>query len=236
MPNKVITNCSLDPDIFVVGRERQSQAAPSDRLQGPSANDKAEAILEHAHSEARRIGGEAISGSKSVRSEAYKKGYQDGSKSAKAQTGEALNKILELASQSRIDSEQMLRSNEEQTVDLALAIARKIVGRELAKDRGFVVKAVEEAIAGAESRSLVSIKVSPGDLETLTKHWQEAYSGKDGTDKVQIIADPKIERGGCVIETKSGTIDARIGTKFSEVAKTLKTVRTHANEVDAADL
>jgi flagellar assembly protein FliH len=43
----------------------------------------------------------------------------------------------------------------------------------------------------------------------------------DGARQLEIIEDRRVGRGGCVIETSAGTIDARIDTQFEQIADKL---------------
>lgn len=218
--SRIIKKSILGPDVIVLG---QQQWTPHDDAEAASGTSP---TLAQAHFEAQRLINTAVAESEAMKKAAYEQGYRDGLVAVRAEMGGALATLRELALGARLDSEQMLRANEEQLIDLALAVARKVVGQELGTDRSFVVNAVKEAVACVEAGNIVRIRISPNDFEILTSYWREAYGDKEGLSGTEIIADPKVQPGGCVIDTRTGVIDAQIATKFTEIADTLQAVRT----------
>ncbi len=111
------------------------------------------------------------------------------------------------------------REVERDVVRLALEVARNIVHREVQVDPEIVQTLVRVALSHVAERSPVTVRVHPLDYAFLTeKHpgWvEEAAEGR----QVAIVADKTIERGGCVVQTDCGDIDARIEEEFREVER-----------------
>ena len=64
------------------------------------------------------------------------------------------------------------------------------------------------------------MRVNPGDLERMREHRDELLN--DGEIKnFRIIEDQRVDRGGVVVETDGGTIDARISTQVNEAKRVL---------------
>jgi flagellar biosynthesis/type III secretory pathway protein FliH len=64
----------------------------------------------------------------------------------------------------------------------------------------------------------VTIRVNPRDFQIIERH-HATRSSSPLSEAVKLVEDPLIGRGGCVIETESGTIDARIEEQLREIEK-----------------
>jgi flagellar assembly protein FliH len=97
-------------------------------------------------------------------------------------------------------------------VGLALAIAETIVGRELdtAVDPG--ADAIARALAIAPDRGAMVARLHPADAEAITRV-DVLGPGRD----LAVVADPAVERGGCLLEVGPARIDAQIGTALDRV-------------------
>lgn len=105
---------------------------------------------------------------------------------------------------------EIYRKAEHETVDLALAIARKIICREITTDKKIVLNVIKEALTQAAGRETIRIKINPADLEVIKAHDIELSRYFQVDDAIRFEPDHSISSGGCVIETDLGEIDARI--------------------------
>jgi flagellar assembly protein FliH len=125
--------------------------------------------------------------------------------------------VEEMARQRRHD----IRRMETETVRLALAIAKKIIGT--AADQGetiaHVVKAAMQKVA--DPRQLL-LRLNPADIEAVDAFKQELLMDGDVGAVMRLEADDTIERGGCVIETGRGDIDARIEQQIKVIEALLE--------------
>lgn len=103
----------------------------------------------------------------------------------------------------------------------AVAVAGRIVKKEIALDDDVVVRQVHEAIrrvAGVES---VRIRINPADEASLRQHKETLIAGSESVREIVLEADEKVGRGGCILETSSGTVDARIATQLEQIEAAL---------------
>lgn len=108
---------------------------------------------------------------------------------------------------------------EQDAVKLAVAVARKIVHREILADPEITQTMVRVALSRAAARSPIAIRLNPVDHRYLLDHKSEWLGIADGGMQVDLVADKSIGRGGCLIETECGNIDARIEEEFREVER-----------------
>lgn len=113
-------------------------------------------------------------------------------------------------------------SLEHDAYTFALAVAERIVKREIQLDDEIVVRQVREAlrrIVGVES---IKVRVHPDDEALIRSHRAALLALTDTTRDVVIEADHTIERGGCILESASGNVDARIATQLRQVEHALR--------------
>ena len=95
------------------------------------------------------------------------------------------------------------------------------MAREIEVDEGAVLARSREAIRKIIGVDKIKIHVSPSDEEYIREHRNELSSYADSVKEIVIEADSKVERGGCVIESELGNIDARVSTQFELIEEAL---------------
>ena len=117
---------------------------------------------------------------------------------------------------------RMLQSLEKHVINLAADIAMKIVaGTPI--DKAMVETVVKDALAKAEKDTDVVVLLNEADLDLLSQADSELLHRKHGSSEVVFKASPEVSRGGCLLETRYGTVDARIETKANVLKKAVTT-------------
>ena len=121
--------------------------------------------------------------------------------------------------QSTVESRaQFLHQSQGELGRLALAIAAKIIGHELATTPGTIADIVTNVIETACVREACVIRVNPEDHEMLRAHWPRVRGRPDARQSTwDLVADRRIGRGGCLIEANGGSIDAQLETQLRQV-------------------
>jgi len=163
------------------------------------AIEKAAAIVAAAREEADRIRENA---------------REEGRKEARAEANALLVKA-------RIEREKIIASAEPQLVALGRRIAEKIIGRELEVEEAVIVDVVRQAIATVRQQKEIIVRANPEDLEALEAGRQELISVLARAKDVTLRGDPTISRGGCVVESELGTIDAQLETQLDVIQRLL---------------
>jgi flagellar assembly protein FliH len=152
---------------------------------------------------------------------AFAKGFASGERAgaeAARQRGDALVRQLTVSLESlaavRAD---MIRRTERQMVELALTIARRIVHREVAIDADLLMAMARVALDRLGESTRVTIRLHPDELSAMAA----ARDRHAGATHVQVIADPRMARGGCQVDTDLGSIDAGVDAQIQEVARAL---------------
>ena len=115
---------------------------------------------------------------------------------------------------------QVLQQAESLLMPLALEAARRIVA-EMPITPELVERVVREALQQAEDTAEVTIRVHPDDLALLRQYGSELLQGLPGSGPLKFVASSEVSRGGCLIQTRFGLVDARRETKLEQLQQTL---------------
>jgi flagellar assembly protein FliH len=110
---------------------------------------------------------------------------------------------------------EVIRTAEAQLVDLALAIARKVLAQEIEGGRYKIEPLVQEALRLATTRRDVVVRLNPQDLA----RYQQA-SGAPGN--VKLVSDPAVRRAECLVETAEGVISSQTADRLEAAAAAIK--------------
>jgi len=156
-----------------------------------------------------------------VEQEAYDRGVKDGQVKAEQEAMDRIDEQCRLLSsaveQLDRDREELLRSMEVESAKLAMAIASKLVFRECKTSKDVVCRIAKEATKQVMLKSVVSIRVNPQDEEQIRDSYV-ANLGNEGKH-IKVTGDPEITRGGCIVETDLGSIDATIVSQWRQIAE-----------------
>jgi flagellar assembly protein FliH len=76
---------------------------------------------------------------------------------------------------------------------------------------------VIQSLRKLKSRGDVVIRVNLADLELTTQHTQDFLKSVENVKSITVLEDSTVDKGGCVIETDFGEIDARISSQLQEI-------------------
>ena len=139
---------------------------------------------------------------------------------------ERLQAVVEEAQRRR---DRALALAEEDVVKLALAVAERLVRREVAAGpevTASIVRSVLQEMPAASAGRVV-VRLHPDEHRLLARAWGARRPGDLGPVQIEWVADPGVEPGGCFIETEMGTIDAGLETRLTEVASGLLDAMRH---------
>lgn len=189
------------------------------------ARRQAESLLQDAERKAREMVSDAENRVGQVTEEARSQGYQIGFSEGEAAGldlyRQMIDRALETIRQIEAERQNYLRQSEQQLLELSCAIARRIVGQELKVDSAWTATTVKTALAELVDRSRVEVYANPEDIPELLQAKDELLSRYAEKIELQFVADSTVERGGCVLRTPQGAVDARIETQLSEVKRAL---------------
>ncbi len=199
-------------------------------LMAQEAQAEAERILSEANMEAARIIEAAEQSHQEIveaaTQDGFNVGYQEGREEAIKENAQLLMETTNALNKLHAAFPVAVKQNEDKLIKLALEISREIIKDELAMKPEIVLKNVERAIGKVSDLEKVLIKVNPLDLDMILPKQEYFKKLLPDVQDFVITGHYSIERGGCTIETNSGTIDAQVNTQLAVVEEVFQQIRS----------
>lgn len=125
----------------------------------------------------------------------------------------------ELVQHAVITEADLRRASQAELLALAVGIAEQIIASELTIDPLIVTRTVEMALTHTQSAPITQIMVHPDDLP-IVQRWAGTVLAETAPH-LELVGDSSVGRGGCVIGTKTGFVDARVETRLAEIRQAL---------------
>jgi flagellar assembly protein FliH len=155
--------------------------------------------------------------------DAYQRGLQEGDAGARqqaaAQVQSALEQIARTLSELASLKPRLRHEAEEDVVKLAMAICRRILHREIATDPEALRGLVRAALDKLDGREICRVRANPQDAPALEKHFQDMFEKMGLPRKIEVLADPALDRGAAIFETAHGALDASVDTQLKEIER-----------------
>ncbi|MTV47795.1 hypothetical protein GJ688_02200 [Heliobacillus mobilis] len=192
------------------------------------AKEQANSILAEAHRQAEEItflaGQEAETLRRSKSEQGYQEGYRKAIEQAQSQAEAIINDAhheVETARQAKLT---YINSKEPEIVELSIQIAEKILQYEIANKPDVVLNIAMNAINKVRDMSAVVLKVHPQDYPLVQTAKPELMRLIKGLRTLTVEMDETVDRGGCIIDTSHGYVDARIEAQLEEVSRVIREV------------
>jgi flagellar assembly protein FliH len=179
----------------------------------PSASD----VLAAAHAEAAEI-----------RERAFAEGYAAGLEEAREHTAPAAEALAAAAREVASLRDSAAQAVEAAAVDLALQIAEQALGAALAVEPERVLDVVRGALRRLLERERLLVLVNPEDLDMVRAGMGALVAELGGIEHVEVQAERRVLRGGAVVRTAEGDVDANLSTKLERAREVLERELGHA--------
>ena len=133
----------------------------------------------------------------------------------------ALPALREAAAALSIERDRWLAHWQTAAVRLSVAIAEKIVRQELASRPNLAAEMVRNALQLAAGNPQIKLRLHPDDIQLFGRQCEEILGSLSAGGNGTLFEDPKVSRGGCVVETQHGVIDAQLETQLARIAAEL---------------
>lgn len=122
---------------------------------------------------------------------------------------------------------------EENVVDLVVNLTEALLGRELRAASDAPVEALRRGLALAPPESPAVASLHPDDIVALLPvgfaggiaTWEDPATGRT----VQLVGDPSVEPGGCIVDAGDARVDARLGPALERIRAALSGLDTDAD-------
>ncbi|MGM0416978.1 MAG: FliH/SctL family protein [Thermodesulfobacteriota bacterium] len=209
-----------EPGLFVANPQVQPGDAATPPNGGAGKNPSSESP--EAHSVPPLEPAEPEIDVEALEKKAYQKGVAAGKKEVEEKLAKATKALNEAAKKLSTQSESIMQRSAEDMLQLVMAIAERILHFEISERKEVVVRIVQQTINAAVQAEEFHIRVNPEDIEVLNEQKPLFIASLSGLSNIEFIADASITRGGCILESPSGRVDATLETQLDEIFTHLK--------------
>jgi flagellar assembly protein FliH len=144
----------------------------------------------------------------------FEAGLAQGRSEGAAEFARAVEMLQAYGTMLQAEKNELAAKAEQSALELAFTLARKIVGDELQARPAAVGEIVKMAIRQVLDCDQIRLRVNADDLEHLRSIQSDLEGMLSKNTPLEIRADQSVERGGCLIETERGNLDARISSQL----------------------
>ncbi len=201
-------------------QELKSKTDEGEKLKQEAADEAARTEAE-ARSRADQVLKEAEEQVEGIKKDAYAEGFESGREAGyeegKGEVERLVTHLHGIISSAIEKRNEIIDESETQVINLVLLIAQKVIKVISENQKNVVINNAIQALRKLKSRGDVVIRVNLEDVDLTTDHVKDFMRMVENVRSITIMEDTRVDRGGCIIETDFGEIDARIKAQFNEI-------------------
>jgi len=151
--------------------------------------------------------------------EAYHRGFSEGKGVGRQQAATELQPVLDRLTRSLAELSSLRarirKEAESDLVKLSIAVARRVLHRELTLDPESISGIIRVALEKLESRELSQVRVHPDQEPAVRTALERLNEGR----YIELKSDPSLQSGDLLFETNHGTVDASIEMQLREIER-----------------
>ena len=132
-------------------------------------------------------------------------GYRDGMEEGKLEHAEKMMETI-------LSSVEFIEGIEDTLVSVVNQAIRKIIGDMDDKER--IVRIVRTALNTVRGQQKVTVRVAPADEAAVSEALAAMTAGSSGSAFLTIVADARLPRDSCILESELGVVDASLETQL----------------------
>ncbi|MGE4282498.1 MAG: FliH/SctL family protein [Clostridia bacterium] len=186
-----------------------------------NAHTEAEQIIMSAQKAAKKFLEDARLQAEEMRTmvldEAREQGYKEGHDEINIKAENLLKEAADIKKSAEDEYATQMASVEKDMVNIILTIVRKVIGNALEINPEAISSLVRQTLVQCKECETVILKISPEDYDAVLERKdiilrQSGYSGE-----LVIKSDISLQRGGCIAETSTGSIDASVSVQLNAI-------------------
>jgi len=197
---------------------RESMPLPQDLIKERAERRRGDRRRGYRRIEDRSLVSRAQEEANAIKESASREGFEYGveiSRDEVKRLNEAINELLTA-------KERVMQSAIPDIAVLAVKAAEKIIKKELEINEKLILSVVSEVIQSmSKDETEITIKANPNDVEIVRENVPEIYPHSENT-KINVQPDEEVDWGSCIVETRSGIVDARFSTQLQILQKALE--------------
>ena len=150
-----------------------------------------------------------------ARERAFQEGQKAGRETAAAEVQPVIERLVRACSDVATLRARIRRETESDIVTLTVAIARRVLRRELSVDPEAIHGIVKAALEKVQTKEICLVRVHPDHVAQVRSFLEKSGLGAG----LEISPDPALQLGGLILETKRGNLDASVETQLKEIER-----------------
>ncbi len=204
------------------------------------AQAQADEIIANAKSEAEKIIQDARLEEQKIKDDAkqdgFKQGHDDGYSAGESEIERLVERLRKMVEALMLRREEILKETEQQIVELVILMTRKVVKIISETQKTAIMSNILAALKKVKSRGNVILHVNLEDLKLASANADEFIKRVENIQGITVVEDSTVEKGGCVVETDFGAIDARISSQLSELEEKIMEISPIKSVKKGADI
>ena len=183
------------------------------------AEEEKREILMAAREQAAEIITAAEAETDKIKKEVEERAREEGLKAAGKEIDSRISNLEELLTRLASTQEYCRKNYEEEMVKLALSCAGRLINREISLDESVITDSIREVFNESSVQGSVTLLLNSDDLQLINEQRSQLLSEFPQIHDLKIEVGEGIERGGCILESAMGRIDASLRSKFEELSR-----------------
>lgn len=194
-----------------------------------NAKSEAEKIIQDAHLEEQKIKDDA-------KQDGFRQGHDEGYSAGESEIGRLVERLRKMVEALMLRREEILKETEQQIVELVILMTRKVVKIISETQKTAIMSNILAALKKVKSRGNVILHVNLEDLKLASANADEFIKRVENIQGITVVEDSTVEKGGCVVETDFGAVDARISSQLSELEEKIMEISPVKSVKKGADI
>jgi len=169
---------------------------------------------EEANQEAQRIAQEASE-------QGFKAGFDQGIMQVEEEFRQKRQDMQELIETVYVEKNKIIQQSEPFLLELSVKIAEKVIKKELKQHDDQLLNIVRRALRRLEESEDVVMQVSLEDYPILVPFMEELKTYIRADSELKLVPVAKLSKGGCIINTASGSYDVTVDSQLEEIKRQL---------------
>ncbi len=178
-------------------------------------------IEDKAQAEATQVIEEAYETSKGIyeksKNDGYSQGYEEGLQIGRNKSEEYIQQALDIKNRTEEIYAKMLENSESEMIQLVLDTLKLILDERIEEDISIIETSIKKGIERCTSKENLVLRVSPYDYGYAISIRNRILALSEHVDELEIKEDRAFEKGSCVVESASGSVDSGIYTQYQKV-------------------
>lgn len=204
------------------------------------AQAQADEIIANAKSEAEKIIQDARLEEQKIKSDAkqdgFRQGHDEGYSAGESEIERLVERLRKMVEALMLRREEILKETEQQIVELVILMTRKVVKIISETQKTAIMSNILAALKKVKSRGNVILHVNLEDLKLASANADEFIKRVENIQGITVVEDSTVEKGGCVVETDFGAVDARISSQLSELEEKIMEISPIKSVKKGADI